>query len=400
MCEMVGYIGTEQVTPILLSKLDCGVSSYAKVAKKSDFEHFIMKEIYEQPKAISDILNCYLKDGKINLSQTRLKEKKLRQLERIYMVACGSAYHVGMVGKYIIEELTAIPVEVEFASEFRYRNPYMTSNSFVIVISQSGETEDSLEALRLAKNRRVETFAIVNVLGSSVAKEADNVMYTCADSQSCVSTTKVYSTQLIAIYLVAIQLAISKGVLTEREKENLMQELVSLPNKIKKILENKECVQWFAAKCANAKSIFFIGRGIDYAICLEGSLNLKKVSYIHSEAYAAGELKHGMMNLIEDGTVVIGILTKGELLEKTISNMQEAKSRGAYLMGVTTDGSSNVKETVDFSIYVPKTAPYFTPSLAIIPLQLLAYYISVAKGLDVDKLRNFEKNSRVDILFS
>ena len=368
----------------------------AEVAEKGGFEHFMMKEIHEQPKAVSDTLNYYLLDGKINLSETGMTEERLKQFERIYIVACGSAYHVGIVGKYVIEELAGIPVEVDFASEFRYRNPRMIKNSLVIIISQSGETADSLAALRLAKECGTETLGVVNVLGSSIAREADYVMYTYAGPEISVATTKAYSAQLIAIYLLAMQLAISKGLLSEDDREELMKELESLPDKINKILEDKERIQWFASKYANAKSIFFIGRGIDYGICLEGSLKLKEISYIHSEAYAAGELKHGTISLIEDGTLVIGVLTRGELFEKSISNMVEVKSRGAYLMGVTTYGNYSMEETADFSVYVPKTAQYFTTSLAVIPLQLLAYYVSVAKGLDVDKPRNLAKSVTVE----
>ena len=368
----------------------------AEVAEKGGFEHFMMKEIYEQPKAVSDTLNYYLKDRNINLSETGMTEERLKQIERIYIVACGSAYHVGIVGKYVIEEMAGIPVEVDFASEFRYRNPHMIKNSLVIIISQSGETADSLAALRLAKECGTETLGIVNVLGSSIAREADYVMYTYAGPEISVATTKAYSAQLIAIYLLAMQLATSKGLLSEDDREELMKELESLPDKINKILEDKERIQWFASKYANAKSIFFIGRGIDYGICLEGSLKLKEISYIHSEAYAAGELKHGTISLIEDGTLVIGVLTRGELFEKSISNMVEVKSRGAYLMGVTTYGNYSMEETADFSVYVPKTAQYFTTSLAVIPLQLLAYYVSVAKGLDVDKPRNLAKSVTVE----
>ena len=368
----------------------------AEVAEKGGFEHFMMKEIYEQPKAVSDTLNYYLKDRNINLSETGMTEERLKQIERIYIVACGSAYHVGIVGQYVIDEMAGIPVEVDFASEFRYRNPHMIKNSLVIIISQSGETADSLAALRLAKECGTETLGIVNVLGSSIAREADYVMYTYAGPEISVATTKAYSAQLIAIYLLAMQLAISKGLLSEDDREELMKELESLPDKINKILEDKERIQWFASKYANAKSIFFIGRGIDYGICLEGSLKLKEISYIHSEAYAAGELKHGTISLIEDGTLVIGVLTRGELFEKSISNMVEVKSRGAYLMGVTTYGNYSMEETADFSVYVPKTAQYFTTSLAVIPLQLLAYYVSVAKGLDVDKPRNLAKSVTVE----
>ncbi len=368
----------------------------AEVAEKGGFEHFMMKEIYEQPKAVADTLKSYMKNGNIDFSDIGLSEDKLANLERIYIVACGSAYHVGVVGKYVIEEMTGIPVEVDFASEFRYRNPRMVKNSLVIIISQSGETADSLAALRLTKERGIDTLGIVNVLGSSIAREADYVMYTYAGPEISVATTKAYSAQLIAIYLLALQLATSKGILSDNEKEQLITELESLPGKIEKIFEDKERIQWFATKYANAKNIFFIGRGIDYGICMEGSLKLKEISYIHSEAYAAGELKHGTISLIEDGTLVIGVLTRKELFEKSISNMVEVKSRGAYLMGVTTYGNYSIEETADFSVYVPNTASYFTTSLAVIPLQLLAYYVSVAKGLDVDKPRNLAKSVTVE----
>ena len=368
----------------------------AKIAEKVGFEHFMMKEIYEQPKAVSDTLYAYLKHREIHLDEIGVTKEVLQQVERIYIVACGSAYHVGMVGKYVIEELSNIPVEVDVASEFRYRNPHLVKNALVIVISQSGETADSLAALRLAKERNVTTLGIVNVLGSSIARESDYVMYTYAGPEISVATTKAYSAQLITIYLLAMQLAIEKQLITDEKRVALIKELESLPSKIDKILEDKERIQWFATKYANAKSIFFIGRGIDYGICLEGSLKLKEISYIHSEAYAAGELKHGTISLIEDGTLVIGVLTQNELFEKSISNMLEVKSRGAYLMGVTSYGNYNIEETADFSVYVPKTAQYFTTSLAIIPLQLLAYYVSVAKGLDVDKPRNLAKSVTVE----
>ena len=368
----------------------------AKIAEKVGFEHFMMKEIYEQPKAVSDTLYAYLKNGEIHLDEIGLTKEVLQQVERIYIVACGSAYHVGMVGKYVIEELSDIPVEVDVASEFRYRNPHFVKNALVIVISQSGETADSLAALRLAKERNVATLGIVNVLGSSIARESDYVMYTYAGPEISVATTKAYSAQLITIYLLAMQLAIEKQLITDKKSVALIKELESLPSKIDKILEDKERIQWFATKYANAKSIFFIGRGIDYGICLEGSLKLKEISYIHSEAYAAGELKHGTISLIEDGTLVIGVLTQNELFEKSISNMLEVKSRGAYLMGVTSYGNYNIEETADFSVYVPKTAQYFATSLGIIPLQLLAYYVSVAKGLDVDKPRNLAKSVTVE----
>ena len=368
----------------------------AKIAEKVGFEHFMMKEIYEQPKAVSDTLYAYVKDKTIHLDEIGLTKEVLQQVERIYIVACGSAYHVGMIGKYVIESLSNVPVEVDVASEFRYRNPHLVKNALVIVISQSGETADSLAALRLAKERGVATLGIVNVVGSSIARESDYVMYTYAGPEISVATTKAYSAQLITIYLLAMQLAVEKSLLTEEEYLSFINELESLPSKIEKILEDKERIQWFATKYSNAKSIFFIGRGIDYGICLEGSLKLKEISYIHSEAYAAGELKHGTISLIENGTLVIGVLTQNELFEKSISNMLEVKSRGAYLMGVTSYGNYNIEETAHFSVYVPKTTQYFTTSLAIVPLQLLAYYVSVAKGLDVDKPRNLAKSVTVE----
>ncbi len=368
----------------------------AKVAEKDGFEHFMMKEIHEQPKAIADTLNAYLKEGEMYLDDTGLTETLLKQIERIYIVACGSAYHVGMVGKYVIEDLARVPVEVDLASEFRYRNPCISNNSLVVIISQSGETADSLAALRLAKGMEVPTLGIVNVLGSSIAREADYVMYTYAGPEISVATTKAYSAQLIAIYLLAIRFANCKEMLPVEENQRLITELESLPEKIDKVLGDKERIQWFATKYANAKNIFFIGRGIDYGICMEGSLKLKEISYIHSEAYAAGELKHGTISLIEDGTLVIGVLTGSALFEKSISNMMEVKSRGAYLMGITNYGNYNIEETADFSVYVPRTEKYFTASLAVVPLQLLAYYVSVAKGLDVDKPRNLAKSVTVE----
>ena len=368
----------------------------AQAAERGGFEHFMMKEIHEQPGAVEDTLHAYVKDGKIDFSQVGIMEETFKALERIYIVACGSAYHVGMVGKCVIEGVAGIPVEVELASEFRYRNPKLASNSLVIIISQSGETADSLAALRLAKERRIPTLGIINVLGSSIARDADYVLYTYAGPEISVATTKAYSTQLIGIYLFAIQCALVKEYLTIEECAGMLNALEILPTQMKKILEDKERLQWFANKYANAKDVFFIGRGIDYAISLEGSLKLKEVSYIHSEAYAAGELKHGTISLIEEGILVIGVLTQNELFEKTLSNMVEVKSRGAYLMGITNYGNYNIEDTANFSVYIPKTNPYFTTSLAIIPLQLLAYYVSVAKGLDVDKPRNLAKSVTVE----
>ena len=367
----------------------------AKEAEKGGYEHFMMKEIHEQPAAVRDTIHAYLKGKSIDLSETGLTDETLQKIERIYIVACGSAYHVGITAKYVIEELAEIPVEVDLASEFRYRNPKLIEQGLVLIISQSGETADSLAALRLAKEKGLPVLSIVNVIGSSIARESDYVMYTHAGPEISVATTKAYSTQLAVIYLLAIKAAQVKHCLKE-DVSYLLNELESLPDKIQHILDEKERIQWFASKCANAKDIFFLGRGIDYAISMEGSLKMKEISYVHSEAYAAGELKHGTISLIEDGTLVVGVLTQQNVMEKTISNMLEVKSRGAYLMGLTHAGNYSVEDTVDFAVYIPTTADCFYNSLAIIPLQLLGYYVSVTKGLDVDKPRNLAKSVTVE----
>ena len=368
----------------------------AEAAEKAGFEHFMIKEIHEQPKAVADTLNSVLHDGVIDLRDVGLSEEEIKNISQIYIVACGSAYHVGMAAQYVLEDLARIPVRVELASEFRYRKPLLDKNGLAIIISQSGETADSLAALREAKSKGVRTLGIVNVIGSSIAREADNVFYTLAGPEISVATTKAYSTQLIASYLLAIQFAKVREEITQEQYDGLIAELQTLPEKIQKIIDDKERLQWFASKQVNAKDIFFIGRGIDYAISMEGSLKMKEISYIHSEAYAAGELKHGTISLIEDGTLVIGCLTQPALYEKTVSNMVECKSRGAYLMGLTTYGNYNIEDTADFVTYIPKTDPHFATSLAVIPLQLMGYYVSVAKGLDVDKPRNLAKSVTVE----
>ena len=368
----------------------------AEAAEKGGFEHFMLKEIHEQPKVVRDTINSVIKDGKIDFSDVGLTDEEMQKVSQIYIVACGSAYHVGMAVQYVIEDFTSIPVRVELASEFRYRKMTLVKDSLVIVISQSGETADSLAALREAKAKGIMTLGIVNVVGSSIAREADNVFYTLAGPEISVATTKAYSTQLIAGYLLALQFAVARGEMTEEKCEELLKELYTIPDKIEKILEDKERIQWYANKLAGAKDAFFIGRGIDYAIGLEGSLKMKEISYIHSEAYAAGELKHGPISLIEEGVPVIGVLTQQDLYEKTVSNMAECKARGAYLLGVTTEGRYNVEDSVNFTIYVPRADEHFVGSLAVIPLQLLGYYISVAKGLDVDKPRNLAKSVTVE----
>lgn len=368
----------------------------AEAAEKGGYEHFMMKEIHEQPKVVADTLNSVLKDGEVDLSGVGLSAEEIKNISEIQIVACGSAYHVGMVGQYVIEDLARIPVRVELASEFRYRNPILDKNTLVIIVSQSGETADSLAALREAKLRGIKTLGIVNVVGSSIAREADNVFYTLAGPEISVATTKAYSTQLIAMYTLAVQFAKIRGQISDEQYIGYIKEMQTLPDKIRRILEDKERIQWFASKQMNAKDVFFVGRGIDYAICMEGSLKMKEISYIHSEAYAAGELKHGTISLIEDETLVIGVLTQSALFEKTVSNMVECKSRGAYLMGLTTTGNYNIEESADFTVYIPETDEHFATSLAVIPLQLMGYYVSVAKGLDVDKPRNLAKSVTVE----
>ena len=369
----------------------------AEAAEKGGFEHFMMKEIHEQPKAVQDTINAYIgADGKIDLGVSGITDEKIAAITDINIVACGSAYHVGIAAQYIFEDLVRVPVRVELASEFRYRKPILSPHTLVIVISQSGETADSLAALREAKELGVKTMSVVNVVGSSIARESDYVCYTMAGPEIAVATTKAYSTQLVMSYILAIKFGQVKGLVSDEKAGEMIRELQTLPAKIQRLLDDKERIQWFASKFANARDIFFIGRGIDYAISLEGSLKMKEISYIHSEAYAAGELKHGTISLIEDGTLLVGVLTQSALYEKTVSNMVECKSRGAYLMGLTSYGNYNIEDTADFTVYIPRTDEHFTPTLAVIPLQLMGYYVSCAKGLDVDKPRNLAKSVTVE----
>ena len=368
----------------------------AEAAEKNGFEHFMIKEIHEQPTAVRDTLNSVLKEDRIDLSGAGLTDEQIRTVSSIRIVACGSAWHVGMAAQYVFEDLAEIPVRVELASEFRYRKLLLDKNTLTIVISQSGETADSLAALREAKAQGSRTLAIVNVVGSTIAREADNVFYTLAGPEIAVATTKAYSAQLMAIYTLALQFSLARLKISEEQYRAYIEELKALPDKMIRVLEDKERIQWFASKFAMAKDIFFIGRGLDYAICLEGSLKMKEISYIHSEAYAAGEMKHGTISLVEDNTLVIGVLTQGSLYEKTISNMVECKARGAYLMGLTSSGHYNVEDSDDFTVYVPKTDEHFVGSLAVIPLQLLGYYAGVTRGLDVDKPRNLAKSVTVE----
>ena len=368
----------------------------ASAAEKGGYEHFMLKEMYEQSKTVTDTMSPRIKDGEIVIEELGLTDEEICNLSRIYMVACGSAYHAGMTGKYVMEGIARIPVEVDLASEFRYRDPILDESSLVVVISQSGETADTLAALREAQQRGCRVLGIVNVVGSSIAREADNVMYTWAGPEISVATTKAYSAQLIALYLLALKFADVRGKISKDELSSYMEDLKRLPQQIELLMNNKERIQRFANRYIAAKDIFFIGRGIDYAISLEASLKLKEISYIHSEAYAAGELKHGTISLIEDGTLVAAVSTQPALYKKTLSNIVEVKSRGAFVLAVTNVGNTEIEKTADYVIYIPQTNPYFTDSLAIIPLQLFAYYVSVGKGCDVDKPRNLAKSVTVE----
>ncbi|MBR7058851.1 MAG: glutamine--fructose-6-phosphate transaminase (isomerizing), partial [Stomatobaculum sp.] len=368
----------------------------AEAAEKGGFEHFMMKEIYEEPRAIEDTLHSAIKEGTIDISATGLTEEEMKSFSSVWIVGCGSAYHVGMVAQYVLEDLAKIPVRVELASEFRYRQPLLAKDALVVIISQSGETADSLAALREAKRQGVKVLGIVNVVGSAIAREADYVFYTLAGPEIAVATTKAYSAQLIGCDLLAVALGRARGVLEEEKIKELLSDLLSLPGKVERIIEDKERIQWFANKFANINDVFFLGRGLDYAACMEGSLKMKEISYIHSEAYAAGELKHGTISLVEKGTMIIGVATQKKIFEKTISNMVEVKTRGAYLCGVTSAGNYSMEDTADFVLYVPKSDEHFSATLTVIPLQLLAYYVAVNRGIDVDKPRNLAKSVTVE----
>lgn len=368
----------------------------AESAEKGGFEHFMLKEIHEQPKVIRDTINSVIRDGVVHFDSFSMTDDEIKAIDQVYIVACGSAYHVGVAVQYVIESLTSLQVRVELASEFRYRKMTLNKKSLVIVISQSGETADTLAALREAKNQGIKTLGIVNVVGSSIAREADNVFYTLAGPEISVATTKAYSTQLVAGYLLALQFAKARGEIEELKYEEYLAEIYTIPDKVERILEDKERIQWYSNKLINVSDSFFIGRGVDYAIGMEGSLKLKEISYIHSEAYAAGELKHGPISLIEDGTIVISVVTQTALTEKTVSNMVEVKSRGAKLMAVTMAGNYFLEDLAEFTCYIPHIEPLFAGSLSVIPLQLLSYYVSVGKGYDVDKPRNLAKSVTVE----
>lgn len=379
-----------------LTKESTHIEWDVEAAEKGGYEHFMLKEVYEQPKAVADTLNPRLKDGKVVIEELNMTDEEIKEIKKIMIVACGSAYHTGVTAKYIFEGLSRIPVEVDVASEFRYRNPILDEGTLVLIISQSGETADSLAALRMAKEMGSKVLAIVNVVGSSIAREANSVIYTWAGPEIAVATTKAYSAQLVAHYLLAMKFAQVRGTVDDAEMETLVADLKRIPEQIEMLLGNREKIQKFANRYVAAKDVFFIGRGIDYAISLEGSLKLKEISYIHSEAYAAGELKHGTISLIEDGTLVVALLTQDELFKKTVSNVVEVKTRGAVVLSVTNAGNTDIEKNSDYTIYIPKTNKYFTNSLAVIPLQLFSYYIALGRGCDVDKPRNLAKSVTVE----
>lgn len=379
-----------------LSKESVSIDWDADAAEKGGYEHFMLKEMYEQPKTIADTISPRIQNNDIIIDELKMSDEELRSVKKIHIVACGSAYHTGVTGKYVLENLARIPVEVDVASEFRYRDPILEEGSMVIVISQSGETADTLAALRESKTRGFKVLGIVNVVGSSIAREADACLYTWAGPEIAVATTKAYSAQLAALYMLAMKFAKVRGTVSEEKFNQLLVDLRRLPDQIELLLGQKEKIQHFANRYLGARDIFFIGRGIDYAISLEGSLKLKEISYIHSEAYAAGELKHGTISLIEDGTLVVALSTQPGLYQKTISNIVEVKARGAFVMAVTNEENKAIEKASDYVIYIPETNPYFANSLAIIPLQLFAYYVAVGRGCDVDKPRNLAKSVTVE----
>lgn len=369
----------------------------ADAAEKGGYDHFMLKEIYEQPKAIKDTLTSRVIKGElIKLDSITITKEQLKDIDKIYIVACGTAYHAGLVGKYVIEKLAKIPVEVDIASEFRYRDPFITEKTLLIVVSQSGETADTMAALRLAKSKNARVLAITNVVGSSAAREAEDVLYTWAGPEIAVASTKAYVTQLIALYIVALYFAEKIGSIREKEIEKIKSGLLDLSERAAEVLENTDDIKEFAKEVAKHKDIFFLGRGLDYAVAMEGSLKLKEISYIHSEAYAGGELKHGTIALIEEGTVVIALATQSNLFEKMISNIKEVTTRGAKVLAISKEGYEDIEKVVDTTIYIPRVRSVLAPILSVIPLQLLAYYVSVEKGCDVDKPRNLAKSVTVE----
>lgn len=365
-------------------------------AEKGGYQHFMMKEIHEQPKAVRDTIFPRLREDEVFIHELRMTDEQIKKLQKIFIIACGSAYHAGVTGKYVIEELSRIPVEVDLASEFRYRNPILEDNTLAIIISQSGETADTLAAMREAKRHGVRTLAVVNVVGSSIAREADDVLYTWAGPEIAVATTKGYTSQLSALYLLALHFGKIREKISRSDYLEMIQELKTLPDKIDQMLQDKEKIQYLANQYIGLQDVFFLGRGIDYASALEASLKLKEISYVHSEAYAAGELKHGTISLIENGTLVVALVTQEQLYGKIVSNIVEVKTRGAFVLAVTNEDNKDIEKNANYVFYIPKTNKNFTGLMATIPMQLFAYYVAVAKGCDVDQPRNLAKSVTVE----
>lgn len=365
-------------------------------AEKGGYEHFMLKEIYEQPEALRKTISPRLKEGKIVLDNITLTKEQLQSIRKISIIACGTAYHVGVVGKYTFEKLLRIPTEADVASEFRYRDPIIDEHTLVIIISQSGETADTIAALREAKKRGARVLSIVNVVGSTIACESDDVIYTWAGPEIAVASTKAYSTQLAVMYMIGLYMADTLGVLESEEMERYLTDLQALPDTVEKCLEAKESVQYYASRHFNAQDMYFIGRNVDYAASLEASLKLKEISYIHSEAYASGELKHGPISLVDNGTLVISVSTYERLFDKMMSSVKEVKARGAVVLGITVEGREAMREETDYALYIPKITDFMLPSLSIIPLQLFAYYVASLKGCDIDKPKNLAKSVTVE----
>lgn len=365
-------------------------------AEKGGYQHFMIKEIHEEPKALRDTMASRIVDGKVNLSDLNVTREQLEKAGKIIIIACGTAYHAGVVGKYVIEKLARIPVDVEIASEFRYKDPLINEDNIVIIISQSGETADTLAAMRMCKKVGAKVIAITNVVGSTVSREADHVVYTWAGPEIAVASTKAYTTQLLCMYMMAMDFADKMGRISADEYQRIIEEIKRLPGLAQEILDDKEIIQRCADETFNASSIFYMGRGLDYAVAMEGSLKLKEISYIHSEAYAAGELKHGTIALIEEGTPVVALATQKGLFEKTLSNIKEVKARGAFVIAVAMEGDTEIEKEADRVIYIPRVYDILAPVLVVIPLQLYAYYVAVAKGCDVDKPRNLAKSVTVE----
>lgn len=365
-------------------------------AEKGGYKHFMLKEIHEQPEAVKKTIAPRIYEGMPTLEECGMTEEQLRKYKNIFVVACGTAMHAGLVGKYVIEKIGRIPVTVDVASEFRYRDPIVSADDLVILVSQSGETADTLEALRLSKRLGADTLAIVNAKGSSIAREADMVLYTHAGPEISVASTKAYMVQLAVFYLIAFELSYARGAISEEKCRKYIKLLENVPNEIKDMLENPEKSQYVASKLIASENLLYIGRGLDYALSMEGSLKLKEISYIHSESYAAGELKHGTISLVTDGMPVIAVATQDEIYDKTVSNVKEVKARGAYTIMITKENHIPASDVSDFTITVPDTDGLLMPMIAIIPLQLIAYYTADLKGNDVDKPRNLAKSVTVE----